>query len=137
MFRLKAVYATACLAVLAYGTTAAAVGLGPLRKSGLTASDRKGFYLTLVNPYPQSDHFRAYIDPESEIDPKRVSILPDTMLVGSKKSRKILVVVNDLTPGEEVVFRVCAERLEEEKVIVHVRVCSKLGARRIAPRPQQ
>ncbi|MBX7534103.1 hypothetical protein K3175_00360 [Qipengyuania sp. GH1] len=125
------------MALVACATTAAAVGLGPLRKSGLTASDRKGFYLTLTNPYPQSDRFRAYVDPESEIDPKRISILPETMLVGSQKSRKILVVVNDLTPGEEVVFRVCAERLEEEKVIVHVRVCSKLGARRIAPRPQQ
>ena len=35
------------------GTTpAAAVGLGPLAKEGITDSDRKGFYLTVINPYP-------------------------------------------------------------------------------------
>lgn len=37
------------LGLLATGP-AIAVGLGPLSKEGITDSDRKGFYLTVINP---------------------------------------------------------------------------------------
>ena len=54
------------LAALA-SAPAFAVGLGPLAKSGVTDTDRKGFYLTLINPYPTATAFHAYaIGPQDE-----------------------------------------------------------------------
>ena len=64
------------LAALA-SAPAFAVGLGPLAKSGVTDTDRKGFYLTLINPYPTATAFHAYaIGPEDETEQARVRILP-------------------------------------------------------------
>ncbi len=112
-------------------TAAVAVGLGPLEKSGLTASEAKGFYLTLTNPYKEPYRFRTFVDPDSPGAGDRVTILPEVALMAPESNRKILVVVRDLVPGEQFDVRVCAERIESKEVVIHARVCSKLSARRV------
>ena len=126
-------YAAALLAFLATAP-AAAVGLGPLAKDGATAGDRKGFYLTLINPYPTQERFRLYsVGWDDERPLPRVRIPLSTIVLGPKAQRRILVIDTALVPGETHQFRVCAERVEPAgKALIHARVCSKLSARRLA-----
>ncbi len=109
---------------------AAAVTFGPLQKSGNTTSDRKGFYLNLANPYDQAFEFRIFLEPGDMGLRDRVRILPAAAILRSRGKRRILVVVQDLTPGEALEFKVCAERAPQSKETVHARVCSRLTARR-------
>jgi hypothetical protein len=45
---------------------------------------------------------------------------------------RLLVIANDLAPGEMFKFRVCAERSTlPEGVAINARVCSKLSAHRV------
>ncbi|MFP5329657.1 MAG: hypothetical protein ACLGHC_05910 [Alphaproteobacteria bacterium] len=111
---------------------AGAVGLGPLTHEGATASDRKGFYLTLINPYPAQERFRLYaVGWDDEAPVARVKIPVKSVVLGPKSQRRLLVIDTELAPGEVHRFRVCAERVESnEKAMIHARVCSKLVARR-------
>jgi hypothetical protein len=113
---------------------AGAVGLGPLLNEGATNSERKGFYLTLINPYPQQERFRLYsIEWDGERPVARVRIPLSRPVLGAKSQRRILVFDTALIPGETHRFRVCAERIAPaEGEMVHARVCSKLTARRVA-----
>lgn len=112
---------------------AMAVGLGPLSKEGITDSDRKGFYLTVINPYPHSETFMLTpLDVGAETVAPRVTIIPSRVAIGGGGNRKILVVATDLAPGERYAFRVCAEMPPKPLETIHARVCSKLTARRIA-----
>lgn len=133
MFGLRFVEAISALALVASAGPAVAVGLGPLEKSGTTASERKGLYLTVGNPYRTAHNFRLFVEEGSGIAPGRVTIHPSTASIAPSAHRRILVIVDGLIPGEEVNFRLCAERIEERRVTVHARVCSKLGARRLRP----
>lgn len=112
---------------------AAAVGLGPLRVDGATASDRKGFYLTLINPYPSAERFRLVaVGSDDELPQPRVTIMLDRPLLAGGGQRRILVIATGLAPGETYHFRVCAEREDSSpKELIHARVCSKLSARRL------
>ncbi|QPQ55271.1 hypothetical protein IC614_01235 [Allosphingosinicella flava] len=123
-------------ALMAAAAPAFAVGMGPLAKSGLTDGPRKAFYLTVINPYPAAASFKAYaVGVDDEEVQSRVRILPEaTIRIGAKQNRRILVVADDLEPGETFAFRVCAAKAEMVEGMVHARVCSKLSARRIAPR---
>ena len=119
------------LAALA-SAPAFAVGLGPLAKSGVTDTDRKGFYLTLINPYPTATTFHAYaIGPEDETEQARVRILPAATTLPARSNRRILVIATGLRPGETYAFRVCAERAQNPEELLHARVCSRLSARRL------
>lgn len=129
MLGMKTALAAGALALCS--TAALAVGLGPLEKSGVTATASKGLYLTLINPYDSAQRFRAYVEEDGAIDPARVDIRPGKLTMGANTRQRVLVVVRDLEPGEEVNFRVCAEKIEDKEVTVHARVCSKLGARRL------
>ena len=112
---------------------ALAVGLGPMSKEGVTDSDRKGFYLTLINPYPQAETFMLTpLDLASETVAPRVIIIPARTMVGGGRNRKVLVIASDLSPGERYAFRVCAEMPPKPMETIHARVCSTLTARRIA-----
>ena len=125
--------ALAAAALVASG--AGAVGLGPLTNSGLTKSERKGFYLTLINPYPTREEFRIYaVAADSEAPAARVKLPIDRPALGPKAQRRLLVIATGLKPGEEYRFRVCAEKvlLSAEEGIINARVCSKLAARRVA-----
>lgn len=114
---------------------AAAVGLGPLTKSGLTDGERKAFYLTLINPYRVATTFRAYaIGYDDETAEPRVRIVPDVAKLGGESNRKLLVIADHIAPGESLSFRVCAERVETNQEILNARVCSKLVARRLRGR---
>jgi P pilus assembly chaperone PapD len=126
--------AAAALIAAASFSSAGAVGLGPLTNEGTTNSERKGFYLTLINPYPVQERFRLYsIEWESEKPAARVRIPISKTLLGPKAQRRILVIATGLVAGEEHRFRVCAERVEPPgEELVHARVCSKLIARRVA-----
>lgn len=125
----------AALLLAAAAAPAAAVGLGPLAKQGITDGDGKAFYLTLMNPYDRPAEFFAYpVGLEDEARQERVAIVPDRVRLGSKQNRSLLIIARGLAPGETYQFRVCAEREMPEQGTVHARVCSKLSARRIAAR---
>lgn len=115
-------------------SSAGAVGLGPLTHSGVTNSERKGFYLTLINPYPRQERFRIYsVEWDTEKPVGRVFIPMRKTSVGPNAERRILVIDTGLAPGEEHRFRVCAERvMPPGEELIHARVCSKLIARRVA-----
>jgi hypothetical protein len=122
------------LALATLGSSAAgAVGLGPLAHDGVTMSDRKGFYLTLINPYPTQERFRLYsVGLDNEAAEARVRIPLSVAALGPKSQRRVLVIDTALAPGETHQFRVCAERIEPQgKALIHARVCSKLSARRV------
>lgn len=112
-----------------------AVGLGPLREDGIIDGPRKGFNLTLYNPYQETTTYRAYAvgaEDSDETPQLRVTILPEQSTLGALQMRRILVIANDLQPGETYRFRLCAERATQATgVTINARVCSKLSARRI------
>ena len=111
---------------------AVAVGLGPLAKEGITDSDRKGFYLTVINPYPQSETFTLTpLDATAETPAPRVTAIPSRMTIGGGRNRNVLVVASGLVPQERYTFRVCAERPPLPTETIHARVCSTLTARRV------
>lgn len=117
---------------------ALAVGLSPMRKEGPVAGPAKAFYLTVINPYPEAREFVAYQDGRvaaegGEEGPRAVAILPARLAIKGQGTRRITVIVRDLSPGETRETRVCAE-LAKQEGMVHARVCSTLVARRIAPR---
>lgn len=124
---------TGALALAALATApAGSVGLGPLVAEGATLIDRKGFYVTLINPYPSQQRFRLYsVGWDDETPVARVRIPVSEPVLGPKSQRRLLIVDTGLTPGETHQFRVCAERVEPTgKALIHARVCSKLTARR-------
>ncbi|MEQ7872386.1 hypothetical protein ABDK56_00050 [Sphingomonas sp. ASV193] len=123
--------ASACLVPGA----AMAVGLGPLKMSGITDGSGKAFYLTLTNPYPTAERFRARaVSAGDETAQSRVVVFPSDSLVGGGGRRRLLVIVRDLKPGETYSFRVCAGRDPKPEETVYARVCSTLTARRLAAR---
>ncbi len=127
------------IAALALASPAFAVGLAPLSKEGLTAGPSKAFYLTVINPYAEARTFHIYRDPgaapaatldQAEED---IAILPTDVTIKPGGQRRIMVVLRNLAPGETRTARVCAQ-LAQQEGIIHARVCSKLGARRLARR---
>jgi hypothetical protein len=119
------------IALAAITGPAAAVGLGPLDKAGVTDSPDKGFWLTLLNSEPKVQNFHLYaLDVDwNPID--GVLILPAVPRLGPLRQRKVLAVIRGLKPGDTRIVRVCAEP-EIQEGTIHARVCSKLSARRIA-----
>ena len=120
--------ATGLLAAQATG-----VGLGPLRHEGVTATERKGFYLTLTNPYSSSQRFHLQaIGWDNEGGQPRILLPISTPRLGGGGQRRLLVVATGLKPGETLSFRVCAERDDpQSKELIHARVCAKLVAHRL------
>ena len=91
----------AAMALAAVAAPALAVGLGPLAMSGVTRTERKGFYLVLVNPFATAERFRLYsteIDSEQGVD--RVLIPVATPMVGPRSQRRVLVIDTGLKPGD-------------------------------------
>ena len=122
-------------APLAIATTAAAVGLGPLEKSGVTDGPGKAFYLTLTNPYPKAERFTAQpLALFNEEQAARVIVFPSDIIVAPGGRRQLLIIVRHLAPGESYAFRVCAQRPPRPEESVYARVCSKLVARRLPDR---
>ena len=118
----------------AIAVPAMAVGLGPMKREGVTVSEKKGFYLTVINPYPQTKQFRIVArEMETEVPLDNVEILPATGAIGGNTNRRVLVVFKNLEVGEVRQARVCA-RLDRpvQGVGIDARVCSKLQARRLA-----
>ncbi len=108
--------------------------MSPLGREGVTDGPEKGFYLTIINPYPNTREFRAYAtewDGAEADSHGPVDVRPGNFRIAAGKQRRILVVAQDLEPGEQRQFRVCAELAITEGMI-NARVCSKLAARRIA-----
>ncbi len=127
---------SACLIASALLLTAAplqAVGLGPLSLKGYIDGPRKGFQLTLYNPYPEAVSFIAYaIGENDEGEQGRVQIYPAEMRLGAGQSRRITVIAGDLELHQRYTFRVCAEReTPPAGVAINARVCSKLSALRL------
>jgi hypothetical protein len=127
---------TLCLAAaMLIAGPAAAQGFGPLKKSGITDADKKGFYFTLLNPYPGREEFLVYaVGAETEHPADRVVSPKAPIALAPRAERKVLIVAKDLQPGETYHFRVCAERVVPLQENVHARVCSRVIARRILPR---
>lgn len=129
---MRAVRRLLALAVCA-AAPAHAVGLGPLSVEGVIDGPNRGFSLTLLNPYQEPVTFRAYaVGAEDELPQVRVGVYPPEVTLGPGLSRRVLIIANDLQPGETYKFRVCAERAHApEGALINARVCSKLSARRI------
>jgi hypothetical protein len=122
-----------CALALVITTPGQAVGLGPLAKSGNIDGPRKGFQLTLYNPYPEAVKYVTYaVGMTDEVEQRRVWIFPDTIKLGAGKSRRLIVVASDLEPNEVYSFRVCAQReTPPAGVTVNARVCSALTVHRL------
>ncbi|MEP6785374.1 MAG: hypothetical protein ABI898_06475 [Sphingomonadales bacterium] len=122
--------------VLLAASPSFAVGLGPLSKSGITDGPGKGFYLTLYNPYHEHAFFNVYaVANDDETAAPRVRVPQNALPLRPEASRKFLIAVTDLAPGEVYKFRVCAERSLIKDEPIHARVCSRLTARRVAAGP--
>tara|TARA_R100000501_G_scaffold14680_1_gene26612 strand:- start:65861 stop:66178 length:318 start_codon:yes stop_codon:yes gene_type:complete len=103
-----------------------------MKAEGATLSPRKGFYLTVMNPYDEQQKFRLdALAWASEAGETAIDILPASAVLGPGQRRRVLVIFNNLEKGEERRARVCA-RLDRslEGVAIDARVCSKLIARR-------
>lgn len=119
--------------IMALTAPLGAVGLGPLSSEGVIDGPRRGFSLTLLNPYAEKTEFRAYaVGADNELPQLRVNILPAIATLGPRQSRRLLVIADELAAGETYSFRVCAERsTPPEGLRITARVCSKLSAHRI------
>ena len=118
----------------AIAVPAVAVGLGPLKLQGIIDGPREGFALALYNPYPQAVEYVLYpVSVEDETPQDRVTVLPREVELGASRSRRILVIADDLQIGETYQFRVCAQRrTPPEGITLNARVCSKISAHRVA-----
>lgn len=66
-------------------TSAAAVGLGPLSRSGVTDGAGKAFYLTLTNPYTHAESFEALpLANDAEESAPRVVVFPAVIRLRGK-----------------------------------------------------
>lgn len=118
------------VAALACSCPALAVGLGPLSKEGVTYGPVKAFYLELINPYPTARSYSLYaIEADSDQPVGDTQIVPDRIILAGERTRKLVVLLRALSPGETRTVRVCAQLTHQEGAI-HARVCSKLIARR-------
>lgn len=123
------------LITVAIGGPAGGVGLGPLTKQGLTDGPAKAFYLTLLNPYQGRTAFAVYaIGVDDETPQARVRLPRAPIALGSKASRRLMIIATGLEPGETYAFRVCAEKSQQEEEQIHARVCSRIIARRVPAR---
>lgn len=121
------------LATLVLASPAIAVGLGPLRKEGVTDGPNKAFYLTLFNPYKARANFTVYaVGADDELTPARVRVPMGPLPLRAQGARKFTIVAGGLAPGETYTFRVCAEKVIPEEEPIHARVCSRITARRLA-----
>jgi len=127
--------AAAILASSVVAAPAPAVTFGPLQKSGITTSERKGFYLNLANPFERAFEFRVFVPPEQYEIAERIKILPEKTWLNGGAKRRILVIADQLEPGETLDFMICAERVLIEKEAIHARVCSRLSASRTDSQP--
>ena len=122
-------------AVLLVPATAGAVGLGPLRRGGVTDGPGMAFYLTLSNPYAQMERFDlSALGAADEATQPRVTVFPSRVALGPQGQRRVIVIVRGLTPGERYSFRVCAQKPFDPQESLHARVCSTLLARRLPAR---
>lgn len=123
----------AAATLLAIGSGAGAVGLGPLTRSGVIDGPREAFMLTLFNPYEQPTEFVAYpIGRDDDAPQARVAVYPAETRLAARSTRQITVIASGLAVGETYDFRVCAQRkTPPEGIAINARVCSKLSARRI------
>jgi hypothetical protein len=119
--------------LLVLGTSAGAVGLGPLVKDGVIDGPRQAFLLTLFNPYEQPTVFVAFpIGGDDEDAQSRVTVFPAEARLASRSTRQIMVIADGLQVGETYAFRVCAQRKSPpEGIAINARVCSKLSAHRV------
>lgn len=123
----------AAMVSIAIAVPAVAVGLGPLKIDGLIDGPREGFGLDLYNPYPEAVDFVVYpVGADDEVAQDRVTVFPAEVELGSLRTRRVLVVADNLTVGEIYHFRVCAQRkTPPEGITINARVCSKLSAHRV------
>ena len=133
MKRIATLLVILAAAVLLMASPALAVGLGPLSKAGVTDGPGKAFYLTLYNPYRERAAFTVYAVADGDETPEpRVRVPVNALPLKPESTRKFMIAVTDLAPGETYKFRVCAERQLIKDEPIHARVCSRLTARRIA-----
>jgi len=80
--------------------TAQSIGLMPMEKSGHSASDRKGFYLNVLNEGKRSILVDVEVMPAPDgTRPKAVKVQPSRLKIGPKSVRKIILVIGNLGSG--------------------------------------
>ena len=98
----------AAVAVIWTATAAHSIGLTPLEKEGNSRSDRKGFYLTVLNEGSRSIVVDAHVMADEFGNRQRaVKVMPEKFKVGPKSARKIVLVIGNLDENETREVSVC------------------------------
>lgn len=118
------------LAVLIAAQSAAAAGLSPLRKEGLTASRTKGFYVSVLNPYSNAMPYELKLfEPDMRTRARNAAVFPRKLRIGAKRGRKVILKI-DIPDGKwERTIVMCAASPENASASVSVRVCGTYVAR--------
>jgi hypothetical protein len=119
----------ATLGVLA-ASQAAAQGLSPLSRSGLTPSDRKAFHIAAHNPYPRPMDFELHVlDPETGAPASGARVVPDAVRLGPNGGRRVTLMFTVPPTGEERTVVLCIQPSDFPGPFLP-RVCGRYAGRR-------
>ena len=135
MFLMRALRAgAAALTLLAVAGAAQGQGLSPLKKAGTTPTDRKAFYVNVLNPYDRPMRFVLDVkEPDLETPAERAWVFPREFPVAPAKGRRVTLIMeikND-QPDRTVSLCVMAPDLKSH---VLPRVCGTYIGRRFGQR---
>ena len=108
--------------------TAQSIGLMPMEKSGHSASDRKGFYLNVLNEGKRSIIVDVEIMPQSDGTlPKAVKVQPRRLKIGPKSTRKIILIIGNLENERQRKVDVCVSTQKNNSNTL-LRICGAYTA---------
>ena len=119
------VLAFACLAIPVH-----AAGLAPMEKEGFTTSDKKAFYLTVINPYSHMIEYElnAY-EPDLKTPARGVKVNRKSLRVAGKRKQKIVLIVQIPKNQKEREIALCVHTPSKSKSIL-ARVCGRYIGKR-------
>lgn len=108
--------------------TAQSIGLMPMEKSGHSASDRKGFYLNVLNEGKRSIIVDVEIMPQADGTPqKAVKVQPRRLKIGPKSTRKIILIIGNLETERQREVNVCVSTQKNNSNTL-LRICGAYTA---------
>lgn len=109
-----------------FSMSAVAQGISPMQKSGKTASDKKLFRLTIINPYAKDVRYELHAeDKATKTQQADVKFTGRTGHLPPRSQKKVLVLIPVQAGARDV--RVCL-RFPEMEDAIRARVCSDLTA---------
>lgn len=107
---------------------AQSIGLMPMEKSGHSASDRKGFYLNVLNEGKRSIIVDVEVMPGPDgTRPKAVKVQPNRLKIGPKSVRKIILVIGNLENEKQREVNVCVSTQKHNSNTL-LRICGAYTA---------